>query len=64
MNKHLRKHGIKIKRSMHGNYVSLLNHRVFRIDTSDKWCIMGTPNAKHYSHAEKVEWWKKRLTIK
>lgn len=61
MNKHLRKANLKITRTMNGNYIYLLNNRMFHIDTSDKYDIIGDSNAKYFSHDEKVEWWKTKL---
>lgn len=61
MRKYLLKSELKITRSMHGNYIYLLNNRVFHINTMGKYDMIGDDNAKHFTHDEKVEWWKAKL---
>ncbi len=60
MSKYLRKANLKIIRTSRGNFIYLLNNHMFHIDTSDKYGP-GDNNAKHFSHDEKVEWWKTKL---
>lgn len=61
MVRHLRAAAVEIKRSRNGNYIWLLNNRTFHIHTGDKYDTVPDTNAKHFTHAEKVAWWKEKL---
>lgn len=54
MLKHMRAARLEMELSLRGYHTRLLNNAVFRISAGDS-------SAKHYTHAQKVAWWKEKL---